>query len=55
MQRTKRAKIRRKTTLQIMEILKMPTGHEEVQDKHLVFQDIRDILKIATGHEEDAG
>jgi len=37
------------------EILKMPTGHEEVQDKHLVFQDIRDILKIATGHEEDAG
>ena len=37
------------------EILKMPTEHEEVQDKHLVFQDIRDIFKIATGHEEDAG
>ena len=55
MQRTKRAKIRRKTALQILEILKMPTGHEEVQDKHLVFQDIRDMLKIVTGHEEDAG
>ena len=31
----------------------MATGHEEVQDKHLVFQDIKDMLKIATGHEED--
>jgi len=37
------------------QILKIPTGHEEVQDKHLVFQVIRDILKIATGHEEHAG
>ena len=37
------------------EMLKMATGHEEVQDKDLVLQDRKEMLKMATGHEEDAG